>query len=673
MTLNFRESFFPKPWAFGVGWALFLAILALLPVCIVYAAADPFVLGKESLLRASIALLIGLMAGAACLGRRFRFTVAPVNGFVFLFLIWTLLTVFWSSSSQLAWEETGRLAFLVAAMLLFQSFARRSRPRIIYAAYAVMAASLGVAVWTVGKDALAGFSPGRVSIARTLGDWRDVVSSVALGNSGHVADFLAMGFFCWLAMLTASRSRVRTTLAVASLWLHSAGLIVAWSVHSNLSVIVGLVVFTLSLRHTVRSRQLKAQARRWVVLLGGWLLIIGFYVVDQPLNPHGSRYWADQTRADYAAMGMEAPEGGFSGGIFSQAFASPRWQAGGETRIVIWLTSLEMIRERPWLGWGGGNFTYVYPTMKSDIVLNDPRYQPYAGRWTNAAHNEALHFWGETGIVGLFLLIIICAIAVKRYWERLSVTNYGNAVILAGGLAALVAQLVQMQMSFPLQLPVSALMFFLLIGIPELLPRRGDSEEALLMPVERPYGPLELEVMMRNMSRPAEISLGLRFPGVLAQIAAVLFIALGAFWGWVELRPLRADIAYSEVRAQKRMLDAGVAARTRANCEALLPAARRVLEIWPGHGDARSAYQDLLLCSGDFEEVVAQTPIVLEKLNAVEVFARRAQALDSLGRTADADADWDTVFERLPEYGRMHPIEYREYLIRSDKSSLENR
>ena len=58
-----------------------------------------------------------------------------------------------------------------------------------------------------------------------------------------------------------------------------------------------------------------------------------------------------------------------------------------------------MVRGHPWLGIGAGNFTYGYTATLSPYVLSRPDLAVYAGQFTNAAHNEPLQAWVETGIV----------------------------------------------------------------------------------------------------------------------------------------------------------------------------------------------------------------------------------------------------------------------------------
>ena len=102
---------------------------------------------------------------------------------------------------------------------------------------------------------------------------------------------------------------------------------------------------------------------------------------------------------------------------------------------------------------------------------------------------------------------------------------------------------------------------------------------------------------------------------------------------------------------------------------ALFPKCEAVLKIWPGHVDCRSRYQEMLLLEGEFQKVVEQTPLVLRKLNAIEVYERRALALEALGRESDATTDWDEVFRRRPYMGPRYPRPYKAWLARTAAKS----
>ena len=77
-------------------------------------------------------------------------------------------------------------------------------------------------------------------------------------------------------------------------------------------------------------------------------------------------------------------------------------------RSRIWQANWDMIRERPLLGWGYGNYR----------EFRDPYYQRYPEADTTAhAHNTFLQIWVDTGLLGLGAFLFLCAMVLKKGWE----------------------------------------------------------------------------------------------------------------------------------------------------------------------------------------------------------------------------------------------------------------
>lgn len=651
------------PPATAAAMALLLLVVGGLPLVFVPWAFDSFVLTKECLFGAATALLIACVAIGAASGAPFRVAVTPVNALALGLVAWMSVSILWSNAPDLSVEEAARTAMLVAFLLVTQSVVAGDRRRLLAVGAAFLLSTVVVAAWLVTQDFRAAFAPGSIAVRAVLGDWRDALSQVALGNTSHIADFLALGFLGWLGALVVARSRGRKALCIAALWLHSAALIACWSVHSNLSLIVGAVVFAYLMRDHVEFSFIRRRMRSLVVLVLGWIVVVGFYVADHPANPHGSAVWAPRAAQEFAAAGVAPPEGGFRGGIFAQAFASPRWIAGLDTRKAIWLNTLEVVRTNSWFGAGAGTFTWMYPAAITRLVADDPRLAQYSGTWTNAAHNEALQFWAELGIVGVMLLVLLVAVPIKAAVGRLREgPPLGNAAVLSAGAAMLAAQVVQMQMNFPLQLPVSSMLFLLLAALPFALPSRGAETIDLQVPVEREIGPVTIGVLMKNMAFPSEASVFV--PGAVGRgVVVVGALALCGWLGWRAMVPLRADLEFRKMRDAREMARAGIPV---GGPDAVYTRAQRALVIWPGHVDCRSTYQEALLEGGRLEDVVAQTPLVLRKLNAIEVYRRRAMALEALGRGTEAVPDWDEIFRRRPDIGEFHPAQFAAWLLREE-------
>ncbi len=634
----------------------FLPFLAVCAICFIAplfvwpAAQDSFVLPKWSLLGMALWLLAAAALGIASGRTPLRLPLHPINGLLAAFLAWQLMSALWSASRPLTFLQSVQTATVLGICFLIQSVVSGDRRALLSLSLVVASSAFCVAVWTVLVDAAAGFgTSGGFRIV--LGDWRDAVSTAGFGNTGHIADFLVAGFFVTTAHALTTRSRIAFGVFALSLWTLAAALIVCWSVHSNLSLIIAAVAFLVfTHRWNGSSKKRRMLLRRLGVLGSGWLLVVLFYVVDHPANPHGREQWIQNVPESIEASGLP--------GIFGQAFSSPRWKAGGPTRLVIWLTTLEAASSAPWLGHGAGTFTWIYPAMPSELVMANPELAPYAGSWTNAAHNSLLQTWSELGIVGVFLLVSLAGCAMMAMHARLNREGEGNGVILATSLSMMIALVVQSLFSFPLELPVSLLLFAVLLSVPVMLPPRRCQAD-LNLPVIRRFGPLEAGILLKNMRVPTELRIALSVspPARIGFGAVLLGLASVAAWNSTSL--LRASVAYRPAYE----------ARASGNADRVINQCRTALKIDGRLADCRSALTDQLVQSGRHEEALGEIEQLLPWLNATEVHVRRAVSLDALGRPEEANESWDVVFGRAPAWGQVYPSAFRRWLQRQQNQT----
>ena len=125
----------------------------------------------------------------------------------------------------------------------------------------------------------------------------------------------------------------------------------------------------------------------------------------------------------------------------------------GRLRIVH--DSLPMFRQRPWLGWGLGNFPLGFPAFRTFT----------ADVFVNAAHDEYLQVLIETGLFGFGVMLWGLAALARRgleLWQR----EFDRFTALRmAALAGVVGLLVHNLVDFNLHIPANAALFFALCGI----------------------------------------------------------------------------------------------------------------------------------------------------------------------------------------------------------------
>lgn len=136
-------------------------------------------------------------------------------------------------------------------------------------------------------------------------------------------------------------------------------------------------------------------------------------------------------------------------------------------RLLIWNSALELIKEKPFFGWGVGTFGIHYPEAQGAFLSRDENrnYLPRTNRSVHA-HNDYLQIWAETGLVGLLLFFGILG---TFYWTLFSFLKKRRGkdcnlfvIFFAGGITSF---LIDATVSFPLYIIQNGMLFWFLIAL----------------------------------------------------------------------------------------------------------------------------------------------------------------------------------------------------------------
>lgn len=215
----------------------------------------------------------------------------------------------------------------------------------------------------------------------------------------------------------------------------------AWiALFGSIGVMLGAVYFFKKSEFTFFK-----QNKTWIVSLILILLVISvIYSTPNPLNPLG-KVSVTQRAASVTEIGSSSMQ----------------------TRFLIWLSSLETIRQSPL--WGEGIGTYgLYCPSSQGAVLAQKRYQkyiPYTNKSINA-HNDYLHIGGEIGIIGLAAFLwIIFAFYKNTLNGLLRSQNRERIFLLIGFIGVVTALLVHALFSFPFHIISNGMLFWLILGL----------------------------------------------------------------------------------------------------------------------------------------------------------------------------------------------------------------
>lgn len=130
-------------------------------------------------------------------------------------------------------------------------------------------------------------------------------------------------------------------------------------------------------------------------------------------------------------------------------------------RGFIWLTSLQMLREHPFVGVGLGHFGLNHMAYQSELFASGK----FDSFFDNASvisegHNDFLNWGAMTGILGLFAFMGLCAGAVWKGWHSPNLKKHAPHLYLA-----LVGYIVAMFFVAVTSYTVPSLFFWLLLGM----------------------------------------------------------------------------------------------------------------------------------------------------------------------------------------------------------------
>lgn len=615
--------------------AIFLLIGAT-PLFIVPDAYDSFILPKIVFIKLLVILLtIFSFINVLFNNQGFKIRLNIVNTVLAFFVLLHLTSLIYASSKSLARDSISFTFYLFVMALLIQDYLLGRRTQIVILGWVLLFSGALTAVWVLMQDFIACSRPELLGIIPKLSDWRGFLSA-GLGNTNHIGDFLALSLIIALLCFLFVHRKWREILVLLSLALVAAGLFICWSLGSNLGLVVAVMVMAIYLFKFEPQQFWRRHWKRLLCIVIIAFLILVFYLTPHPLNPHKPSLW-------------------------QEAFASERWRAGGPTRLAIWLNTLEIIRQHSVLGVGAGNFTYAYVQVISPLILTLPSLAPYAGCYTNAAHNELLQTWAELGILGLATFLFLLAVFCWQLFQDLKYSTRINFLIRLGLLALMIAWIVQAQLNFLLQLPLTRMLFFILLIIPGLLLDKTRFRRGWLIPVEFNRGFFSVSLWLEQMRIPQVLELKLHnLPRI---VRIVMMIVTLVFCSWLMIlatRPLLGDILYKSAR---KCLDAGDLVQAENYF-------KRALSIWQEHSDCRSAYSTFLLAQGRYQEAIDQIHKVQERLQAAETYYRLGLAYYKSGKYEQAARNWQIYFKRFPRAQYENPEEFN--WLQKYKTSTQN-
>jgi O-antigen ligase len=368
---------------------------------------SPWLIQTTSIKRLAFHLILAMFGCAIALyslyalsTRKAPTLVAPQTGFWFALLAysaWNLISIFYSPHLLSAFAEFERVASLVLIFwLTWLAIRPPNRAEVVLNIFVYVAVALGF----VAILQASGVLPARM----------DSRVSATMGNPNLFAAYLVM-ILPIVASMFLTRKRVISAIASATVY---AFLFLSMIFTGTRSAIIGLAatlvcVTCYSLISAKHDKSRSPIVRITIILLISVLISVStmrisvspfrrFAVLfDQIESASQNESFADEK------IQTDAPE---KKSDSVNVYATPR--------LAIWTATIEMIKQRPIIGWGAGSFQLVFPSYRSPDFKRH-----HLTNNTDHAHNEYLEISATIGVVGVLIACIAMVYFVLPVGKKL--------------------------------------------------------------------------------------------------------------------------------------------------------------------------------------------------------------------------------------------------------------
>ena len=265
--------------------------------------------------------------------------------------------------------------------------------------------------------------------------------SSTIGQKNWVSNYLAMIFPVLFSYFLLEKLKKNKIIYFIILSIVYANLVICqsrgiWISISLTAILAIYIIFKFNLLKAFKEN------KRWLVLLLiTFMIITVIYSTDNPLNKSAIT-------------------------VTERAISTFDMQGSSlNARLLMWRTTLEMIKERPLFGSGIGTFRMNYLNYQAQYLIKNPKYLQYYIK-AGEAHNEYLQMWAELGIIGLglflFIFYFIYHIIFNFYGKN---KNGEDRLIILGLIAGITCFMIHSLFTFALHVPVLGAIFFTIVGL----------------------------------------------------------------------------------------------------------------------------------------------------------------------------------------------------------------
>ncbi len=410
-------------------WNILFSLIIVLPVLFVYKYVYNFTTNQTMIVNLLTLAIFTYYIFLSIKEEKFGYSVNSLNSPILLFILIAVLSIFITNSFWISIKDfIILLSFYFIYFLVINNIKSKDSFNFCLMIFFISASviSLYLSVQYYGLDPF-------------LSDIGQLTST--LGNRNYVASYLALTFpVAFSFFLIESEKRKKIFYEIILLIIYT-GIIVCHTRAIWAALFFSLLLFGYFLSHFKINNVLKDNKKWLIIFFSLFLLITLIYSTDNPLN----RSSITATERAVSSFDMQG--------------------SSLRTRLLIWNSTIDMIKDKPVFGSGLGTFPLHYLNYQAKYLQNNPDYVQFLGKAAEA-HNEYLQIWAEMGIIGLlsFLLIIIIFYRTNLGLIKKIKTIEGKIIII-GLISGVTVTLIHSIFSFPFHIPAVGAAFWFIIGI----------------------------------------------------------------------------------------------------------------------------------------------------------------------------------------------------------------
>jgi len=414
-----------------------IGLVILVPIVFYPRCITVFLPAKEAV--SSVLVLLALMFwGLRTINREeIKFISTPLNFPILSFIAICLLSLIWSNSFFSSLKELP--LFLTGPLLYFiiiNSINDERQVRRILNVLLIVGSLFGIygILQYMGIDF--DFWKGNIARQQVFG---------LFGNVNYFAEYLIVPLPLVISLFFITRNKTHKTLLLVGILAMSGSLILTFTRGSYLAIgISSIFMFLLYLISRGKSF-IKEYKKIFIFALALIILITFLFVLPNPINKPGTVIYKIKGRTSISQ--------------FTQSSSLKR-------RIAIWKFTMLMIKDRPLIGSGIGTFKYNSLNYQAKFFEQRENRSIYPHGFADKTHNEYLQLCAELGIIGLGIFIWIM-VTYFNYGIKLLKKikdNYKRGIII-GLMGSIMAVLVDSIFGFPLHLPATIVLFWLILAL----------------------------------------------------------------------------------------------------------------------------------------------------------------------------------------------------------------